>query len=144
MQHSEESMSDKPILDSGKRHDFQTGSQRDIQPGKGRPDLLPFMAIMRVSKIYEGGAIKYSERNWELGQPLSQYLTSGLRHLFKWIMNWQDEDHLAQALWNFMCLVETQMRIEIGMLPEELNDIPSGFFKKFPNMADLMERWFKK
>jgi hypothetical protein len=112
------------IKDSGTRSNFNTGAVRDGQEGKGRMDLLPVRAIIEVSKIFEGGAKKYQPRNWEAGIPLSRYMDSGLRHAMKWLRGDRDEPHLAMACWNFLCLLETQMRIEEGLLPPELNDLP--------------------
>jgi hypothetical protein len=112
------------IKDSGTRTEFTTGAERDAQIGKGRMDLLPVRAIMEVSKILEGGAIKYAPRNWEKGIPLSRYADSGLRHFFKYLRGDRDEAHDAMACWNFLCLMETRMRIEEGLLPAELNDLP--------------------
>ena len=118
------------IKDSGSRREFETGAVRDDGAGKGRMDLLPFRALMEVAKIFEGGAQKYEARNWERGIPLSKFVDSGLRHLAKWMCGWCDEPHLAQACWNFMCLLDTQKRIEEGALPASLNDLPQnpGFF----------------
>ncbi len=112
------------ILDSGTRRDFATGAVRDAEVGKGRMDLLPPRALIEVAKVYEAGAKKYTARNWEAGIPLSSFLDSGLRHAFKYLMGMRDEPHLAQACWNFLCLLETQARIEEGLLPNRLNDLP--------------------
>lgn len=112
------------LKDSGIRSQFNTGAVRDGQTGKGRMDLLPVRAIMEVSKIFEAGAIKYAARNWEKGIPLSRFMDSGLRHAFKWLLGYRDEPHLAQACWNFLCLLDTQLRIQEGELPIELNDLP--------------------
>ncbi len=128
----------KQVLDSGKRQQFSTGSQRDIEDGKGLPSLLQFMAIMEVSKVSEMGANKYGRENWRKGQPLSRYFDSAMRHLIKFFANWQDEPHLEQAIWNLLCLKETKMMIDIGKLPKELDDIPNEFFKD-EDMAQLMK-----
>jgi len=114
----------KEVKDSGKRQDFDTGSRRDTREGKGRYDLLPVRAIRRLAKHYENGAKKYGDRNWEKGQPLSRYLDSALRHLFKALEGQIDEDHLTAAVWNILAIVETQERIEEGILPKELDDLP--------------------
>ncbi|MFA5313926.1 MAG: dATP/dGTP diphosphohydrolase domain-containing protein [Methanomassiliicoccales archaeon] len=110
--------------DSGARSQFNTGAVRDAQGGKGRMDLLPFRAIFEVAKVLEGGAKKYDSRNWEKGIPLSRYADSGLRHMGKYLRGDRDEPHDAMACWNFLCLIETRMRIEEGLLPAELNDLP--------------------
>lgn len=110
--------------DSGKRSDFGTGAVRDGQEGKGRLDLMPPRAIIEVAKVMEKGAKKYAARNWEKGIPLSRFMDSGLRHALKYLRGDRDEPHLAMACWNFVCCLETQMRIEEGLLPAELNDLP--------------------
>jgi len=112
------------LKDSGVRSQFNTGAVRDSQTGKGRMDLLPVRALMEVAKIFEAGAVKYEPRNWEKGIPLSRFMDSGLRHAMKWLRGDRDEPHLAQACWNFLCLLDTQERIADGSLPMELNDLP--------------------
>ena len=112
------------IKDSGQRQDFDTGSQRDTQEGKGRFDLLPAYAIGEVAKHFEAGATKYAERNWELGQPVSRFLNSALRHIFKWLAGMQDERHDRAAAWNILAAMEVSYRARVGILPEELNDLP--------------------
>ena len=110
--------------DSGTRSNFGTGAVRDGQQGKGRMDLMPVRALIEVSKIMETGARKYAARNWEAGIPLSRFMDSGLRHALKCLRGDRDEPHLAMACWNFLCLLDTQARIEEGLLPTTLNDLP--------------------
>ena len=112
------------LKDSGTRTEFDTGAVRDAQEGKGRMDLLPMRALMGVAKIFESGAKKYGDNNWRKGIPLSRYADSGLRHAMKYLRGDKDEDHLHQAIWNLMCLSETQAMIEEGLLPFILNDLP--------------------
>ena len=118
------------IKDSGARSAFPGGAVRDVQVGKGRMDLLPVRALMEVAGIFEAGAVKYEARNWEKGIPLSRFMDSGLRHAMKWLKGDRDEPHLAQACWNFLCLLDTQKRIEEGVLPSSLNDLPSNPINK--------------
>lgn len=72
----------------------------------------PYTAIMEVSKQYEDGAKKYSERNWEKGIPVARYLDSGARHLMK-VGRADPEDpepvfiHERAALWNLFSLAWT-------------------------------------
>ena len=112
------------IKDSGKRQDFPTGSVRDTNEGKGRFDLLPYYAIMEISKHFEKGSKKYNLNNWRLGQPLSRYFDSAQRHLAKLAMGFKDEPHLDAAIWNLLCFMETKKRIELGQLDANLNDFP--------------------
>lgn len=118
------------IKDSGERREFETGAVRDREEGKGRYDLLPFLAIRRLAEHFEAGAKKYSERNWEKGIPISSFIDSALRHLSKFILGENDEPHLVAALWNIACAVETLERINLGILPDELNDLPYILQKK--------------
>ena len=112
------------ILDSGERQFFDTGSVRDTSTGKGRFDLLPWDAIQEVARIYEEGAHKYDERNWERGQPLMRYLDSAARHLGKLMAGHQDEPHAAQAAWNILGYLQTLAWIESGALPWTLDNRP--------------------
>lgn len=107
------------ILDSGNRTQFQTGAVRDMHQGKGRCDLLPPNALLRLARHFETGSLKYGDRNWELGIPCHSFADSGMRHLLKYIAGNTDEDHLIAAIWNLMCLAETEE------LRPEMQDIPS-------------------
>ena len=112
------------IKDSGDRTEFETGAVRDARIGKGRFDLMPFMALFRKAKHFENGCLKYGNRNWEKGIPISKYVDSAIRHLFKFILGFQDENHLTAASWNVDCAMETMDRIMLGILPNDLNDLP--------------------
>ena len=103
---------------------FTTGAIRDNAEMKGRWDLLPFRTLQRLAVHFEKGAKRYADRNWEKGIPVGEYLNSCLRHLWKWWLGWDDEDHLAAFAWNAICLVETAERIRIGALPKELDNRP--------------------
>ena len=115
------------IKDSGKRQEFETGSVRDERAGKGRFDLLPPYAIERLARHFENGATKYGDRNWEKGQPLSRYLDSAFRHIVKVLAGMNDEDHMSAAAWNILALIETQHRIDSGVLPKHLDDLPNPY-----------------
>lgn len=91
------------IKDSGTRREFSSGAVRDAETGKGRCDLLPAVAILRVARHYEEGAKKYSDRNWEKGIPISSFIDSALRHLMKYLDGQTDEDHLCASAWNCLC-----------------------------------------
>lgn len=112
------------IKDSGTRTKFDTGAVRDGQVGKGRFDLIPYEAMERLAQVFESGAAKYAERNWEKGIPTHRYMDSGLRHAMKHLAGRRDEDHLAMAVWNFVCLLQTEHWIEEGRLPETLLTLP--------------------
>src|SRR5688572_12497226 len=90
----------KNIKDSGERQEFNTGSRRDTRENKGRFDLIPPRCLKRVAQHYEHGAKKYSDRNWELGQPSSRFADSLVRHAFAYMDGERDEDHLSAVVWN--------------------------------------------
>jgi hypothetical protein len=106
------------IKDSGNRREFTTGAVRDIQEGKGRMDLLPWAAIMEVSKHCENGAKKYGEHNVDKGLPVSSFCDSAARHLAKYIDGWDDEPHLLAAAWNLLWAIQMELK------HPELCDVP--------------------
>ena len=68
-------ISQKMILDSGERREFETGAVRDIQEGKGRCDLMPLNV---VGYILEDNVLVDIESFKENGDP---YILAGvLRH----------------------------------------------------------------
>lgn len=85
---------------------------------------LPPNALIIVAKVFEAGADKYDERNWELGIPVYRFIDSGLRHAAKHVRGDTEEPHLAQACWNFLCCLDTLIRIDKGLLPDSLNTLP--------------------
>lgn len=94
------------IQSSGKFRTFETGARRDIDESKGRMDLLPWAAIMEVSKHSAAGAAKYGEHNVDLGIPTHSLLDSAMRHTAKYLEGWDDEPHLLAAAWNLLWAVE--------------------------------------
>ena len=76
------------------------------------------------------GAIKYKDRNWEKGMPLSVYLDSAERHLTKFREGHREEDHMSAVAWNAFGLIHTQEMIKRGLLPKEFDDLPNYLKKK--------------
>lgn len=107
------------IKDSGDRREFSTGAVRDMAEGKGDMVSMPNAAILRLSKHYENGAIKYGRWNYTKGIPVSSFLDSALRHLFKYLDGWDDEDHLSAAAFNVLGAMEMEAH------HKELIDIPN-------------------
>ena len=95
------------IKDSGERTQFydKDGKEigvRDLHQGKGRMDLLPWNAIMEVSKHSENGSKKYGEHNVDKGIYISSLVDSAFRHLAKFWIGMDDEPHLTAACWNLL------------------------------------------
>ncbi len=105
---------------------YQTGAVRDTG-GKGRMDLLPWSALIRVSKHMEDailpdpetGTPHYPERNWEKGLPIHSMIDSAFRHLAKYVDGWVDEDHLGAAATNLL------MAMWMEEHKPDMQDIPS-------------------
>ena len=112
------------IKTSGEKQEFGTGAHRDSQDGKGRFDLIPLDALMRVAKHYENGGKVYGDNNWKNGIPLARFLDSAMRHIVKMMADMEDEDHAAAACWNLMCFMWTKKAIKDGALPNDLDNLP--------------------
>ena len=120
---------------------YQTGAVRDTG-GKGRMDLLPWSALIRVSKHMEDaikpdpetGKPHYPERNWEQGLPLHTMIDSAFRHLAKYVEGWTDEDHLCAAATNLLMALWTEEH------RPEMQDIPSrSHGEPFLGTSDIEE-----
>ena len=113
---------DSGIKDSGIKDGemtvFASGAVRDKKTGKGRCDLLPACVLLRLAKHYERGAERYGPYNWQKGILCHSFVDSALRHLFKYMDGWTDEDHLIAAIWNLCGLAWTEEKLP------ELMDIP--------------------
>lgn len=113
------------LEDTGAREEFDTGARRDQRGGKGRFDLLSPIWIRRLALLLERGALKYGDRNWEKGMPVSRYLDSALRHIYDYMEGKREEDHLVQAAWNCLSAVHVIEMVERKRLPDNLDDAPS-------------------
>lgn len=89
--------------DSGKRQEFSTGMQRDVQVGKPRYDLIDRAMLKRWAELMGRGAEKYGERNWEKAattEELHRFEASAIRHLMQWLNGEVDEDHASAVCFN--------------------------------------------
>ena len=75
-------------------------------------DLLPWGAIMEISRHCEAGARKYGEHNVDKGIPTHSLLDSGLRHAAKYLEGWDDEPHLVAAAWNLLWAIQMELTRE--------------------------------
>lgn len=108
------------INDGGERISYgENMAVREPSTGKGRYDLVSPFATRRLAEWYELGARKYADRNWEKGIPFSRYIDSAKRHLDKFVMGMEDEDHLAAAAWNIFAIMHHQ-----ELRQTELDDMP--------------------
>ena len=120
---------------------FTTGAVRDTG-GKGRMDLLPMCALLRMSRHMENsiapdpntGVPHYPERNWERGLPMHSMIDSALRHLVKYVDGQTDEDHLCAAATNLMMAMWTEEKMP------EMQDIPSRLKKCVNTTGSAVEQ----
>lgn len=93
------------LNDTGKREYYENGSMREPSDGKGRYDLISPHMTKRLAIHYENGANKYEEGNWEKGLSSKRCISSAKRHIDKYILGMDDEDHLSAAIWNLACII---------------------------------------
>lgn len=108
------------IQDNGTRMTYPGGGNREAREGKGREDLIEPELIFRLGVWYELGAKKYGDRNWEKGISVKDCVAAIIRHIFKYMAGWKDEDHLAAIAWNVAAI----MRMEKYPCYRQFLDIP--------------------
>jgi len=113
--------------DSGERDEYESGMVRDTRSDKGRYDLVTPIAMRRLAQLYERGAKKYADRNWEKGAPTSRFIDSALRHIFNYMEGQREEDNLASAAWNLFAVMHIEEMVSRGLMPKEYIDLPSYF-----------------
>ena len=119
------------VKDSGERDTYASGAQRDNGGNKGRMDLMSVQGLLRLSKLYEAGAKKYNDRNWEKGMNISRYVDAAMRHLTKYLAGCDDEDLLAAVAWNVFCIAHHEANLP------EMQDIPTWKGRKTKWIYDL-------
>ena len=83
--------------------------------------------ILEVSKHYEEGALKYSERNWEKGIDLHCFIDSGVRHYLKNNRDDKDESHDRAFVWNMLGAIWTHdHRLDCHDLPFATKNLMSA------------------
>lgn len=83
--------------------------------GKPRYDLIPVIPLDDLAALYEYGAKKYAERNWEKGMSWGRCFASLMRHAWAF---WRGENydvesgfhHMTHVAWNAMALCEYSKR----------------------------------
>jgi hypothetical protein len=109
----------------GEKRSFETGARKQPASDKGTPVLFPGDAYLEISKHFEDGARIYDARNWEKGIPLSELINSLERHIAQEKMGLTDERHDRAIAWNAVVYLATKLRVESGVLPSSLADIPA-------------------
>jgi len=117
----------KRIVDNGTRQEYITGAHKEIQKGKGAFYLIPYEAMELLALRFEEGALKYGERDWEKGMPISDCVSSAMRHILKYAWGWNDETHLGAALWNIAAICYYEKKHKDN---KEVCNLPHHFKKK--------------
>lgn len=69
--------------------------------------------LLRLSKHFQEGAIKYGLNNWKRGIPAASFKDSAIRHITQYITAHPDskekELHYVSAIWNLVCLRQHQI-----------------------------------
>ncbi len=112
------------MKDSGKRDKFDTGAVRDSALEKPRIDLISPYAQWREGLWLRDGALKYAERNWELGITISRCIAAIERHLQQYKMGKTEEDHVAAIRTNAGFILHFEEMIKLNLLPKEISDLP--------------------
>jgi hypothetical protein len=110
--------------EQGENREFSTGATRQASAGKGLPSLFPGDAYIDICKHFENGLECHGARNWEKGLPLASLIDSLERHIAAEKMGLTDESHSRAIAWNAVVYLATKLRIEKGILPKKLDDMP--------------------
>jgi len=86
--------------------------------GKPRYDLIPPEALEDLAILYQRGASKYAERNWERGMSWCKCFASMMRHAWAWMRGEENDPetgvhHMTAVAWNAFAIV-TYVRRGIG------------------------------
>jgi hypothetical protein len=103
--------------------DPETGGRKEVK--LARTDLIPVFPFMQLAEHYGRGALKYADRNWELGYPFSVSYAALIRHVMQW---WGGEEfdeetgshHLTAVAWHAFALRQ------LVVTHPERDDRPAG------------------
>lgn len=90
---------DAPIVTNA-----QGGSQSQLDL---RFDLLDTKAMFRLASILNYGANKYGDNNWR-NIPTRDHINHALTHIFAYLQNDQQDDHLGHAFCRLMMALGTE------------------------------------
>ena len=95
--------------------EFTSGAVRcNAVAGSDKPcryDLISTVGLRRLAETYGEGSIKYGDRNWEKGIPISDLMNHLIAHINHYNSGDRSEDHLAHATWGLFALMHFE---EIG------------------------------
>lgn len=114
---------------SGEQRQFSTGAVRDAASKKPMPHLISPYALMRLGEwlrfaCQDRKPKPYPSRNWEKGMPFSECIASIYRHLLKYMVGSQEEDHIAAILFGAQTIAHYEHEIAAGRMDPALDDMP--------------------
>jgi hypothetical protein len=109
------------VKDSGKKFESPDGMVRDTSEGKPQftlmfPKGVPYeeQLMTRVADLYYKGGVKYGPRNWEKSsteESLAKHEDCLMRHVVKFLLGMEDEDHAAAVVWNVNAVLLTRRNL---------------------------------
>lgn len=97
--------------------------------GKVRLELIPPEWTWGLGEVLTQGALKYADRNWELGLSYSDVIGCGKRHREKYMLGEMYDTetgchHLLHSAWNDLAIVTFDVRgLGINDLPKYEADV---------------------
>jgi hypothetical protein len=118
--------------DSGKRKQFSTGMQRDMNDDKPMFSLINPLSVpynetllYRWAMLMTRGAKKYNARNWEKAgtiEELMRFRDSAERHFRQAMDGEVDEDHFAAVLFNLNGMVYLMYKLNVDAKGNLIDD----------------------
>lgn len=101
---------------------FKTGAIRDTSEDKENLlEGISWLALKRFAKYMDTKSIRYGRGNWKKGIPPEEYLKSMLRHVQKFVSEWEYgvceeyDDHLGAIFFNLQGLMHEIELIKLGI-----------------------------
>jgi hypothetical protein len=97
------SMAEFKINDTGNRVISESGMSRSSTEGRPRYDLIWKPGLKRLAEHMGKGVKIHGERNWEKASTeaeLARFKESANRHFEQWMMDENEEDHVAAVIFN--------------------------------------------
>lgn len=127
------------VINTEPNRSYSTGAVRSDDASKPRPDLISPQFLLAWGQMLADKAQVYEERNWEKGIPLSRHLASAFRHMLKLLSGDTDEDHAIFVASNMMMFWDTRRRIQGGLLPDALDDLPGTALANLDSICSIQE-----
>ena len=109
------------IKDSGKKREFSTGSHRDFAEGKGRCDLLPESAVLKVLDL----------KSTAEGHTVQEHLKEAVKNIMKYKIDISNDKYVAMAAYEALLavgLIEGHT-LQNANLEDELSCLAIGLLK---------------